>query len=1464
LLFINLVLNFPLVQTALTHTLANYYSNKLHVKIHIGKVDFQFLKKLVLRDVYIQDLHADTLLYATDLKFDIGQLSFKSHQIFLSEIDIDKATIHLTTYKKEHSLNLQFIIDAFASKDTTKTVVPGWKVAFGKLALNNVNFRLQNQHDTSTPDNYGINTSDLKVHEIYSKIQMIQFTGDTVRATIESLSAKEQSGFILKKFSCFVKLSAHGMELNALKIQTPTTNILTDLIFKYKKFGDFDDFTNQVDMNAKFNKSKVCFEDISYFAHGLKAVHNCFTLSGEYSGTVNHLRGHNMSIGWDKFSNMEGDFQLDDITDIDSAYIKVYLTNLITSKQEIEDLPAPPFDREGHIKLPDNISTLHTLHLSGFFDGSITSFKAGGTILTDIGNISASLHLWQKPGDKQENYTGLLETKNFNLGEFWQVKDLGTITSTVSIKGKGLKKENADATLSGIIENITYRKYTYQNTIISGELKKGFFSGFAKITDPHIHLDFNGKINLASQNSIFQFESHINQANLSALHILKDTSTAILSTHIKVNATGSTLDNLEGAVYIDSTSYITEKNMYYVNHLALASSLNGDYHIIDLKSDYADATLSGHFNLTNTYECLQNLMASYIPSIFPKEKPIKGGKKDKHDYSLILRFNENTGLTNLFVPGLVIASGTKITGHYNEYSNDFNLNINSSEIDLSSKKLKNWKIDATGDESSMVFNSGCDTLYVSDSLYAANFTLNGNATNDTVHYALVWNDDSANFANIPGYVNFPTKSKIVFKFLHPVISMVDSVWRINNNNLIVYDSARWSVKSFIISHSNQSFISLQGIVANNNTDKLNLTIHDLNLASLNLGSSQLAGKLNGTASISNLLGHPFFTSSLSFSDLALNKEYLGDGTLNSRWDTSSQSIILEGNSLYYGNPALSINGKYTPGKSDNNLNLDVSLTKFPTKLFQRYLSDVSSVLNGNVTGQAHITGTPSHPLINGDVTAVLKQMKFDYLNISCHSPAINIKITPDTFKILPSTLLDEDGNKALFTGTFTHQNFKNLQMDFFLDAKNFLCLNTNELQNNSYFGKAYVTGNMEIYGPLDALHIDANITTEKNTVFTIPLENASELDQANYIEFTSKGKGKKLHTAPAYKVTLGGLQLDFTVHVTSDATAKILFSSKEERLESQGLGTIQFSLDNIGDINMRGNYTITGGDYIFILGQNIINKRFILQPGGTISWNGDPYNADINLTTTYSTSASLEPFFQGDVSGAYTKRFPVDCDLDLSGKLTSPDVSFKINLPTVDDQTRQIVESYLSNEDMLKTQVFTLLIINSFAPVGAGITNTSGAQAGLATSTEMLSNQLSNWINKINNGVNVAVDYQPGTQLSPSEARLALSKELLNGKLVVTGDAVNMSGIPTASTQTTNANSNLIEFDAEYKLSKNGKLKIKAYNKANDNTQIYALSPYTQGAGISYKEGFSTFHELWHKIFGKKPETPKVRDSNSK
>jgi len=1012
------------------------------------------------------------------------------------------------------------------------------------------------------------------------------------------------------------------------------------------------------------------------------------------------------------------------------------------------------------------------------------------------------------------------------------------------------------------MQSFNYRNYNYKNTTLNGELRKGFFSGIVQVNDPNLHLNFNGELDLVSKIHTYKFDANILNSDLMAMHIVSDSSSpAILSTHIKVNAEGNSLDDVTGTLSMDSTYYNIRRKQYHLNHLVLTSGLNDGLRNVIITSDYANAEISGHYSPLNSLACFKGLLANYLPDKFSKEVRLKN--KDYHDYNFDIHFRENTGLTDLFVPSLKIASGAEVKGFYKERDNSFSLTGQSSFIEWNGRKAKEVKINAKGNETNLNAKITSDTLFVSDSLYAAGFAVNSNISNDTVHYAVKWSNDSGNYANVPGYIAFTRSAQTVFKLLAPQIDIADSMWQLNKQNMVTIDTSGITAEDLMFYHG-QQYISVIGKLSNRKSDAIVIDFHKFNLEDLLVASPSFKGTVDGTASISNVNNHLLFVSSLSFNDIYFNKEYIGNGSIDSYWDNATQSIATNGQINYYNSKSISFIGNYYPNKDSENVSIDGVLRGFQIKTFNQYTKGYCSEMDGTLNGNFHLSGNLNKPVFHGNIVASIKKVKVDYLNTYYHTPELSITIAPDTFRITPSRLYDDKGDTAIVSGNLYHNHFKNFRMDFGLTTNNFYCLNTKDDNASSYFGQGYVSGNASIYGFLNSIHIDANITTQKGTVFNIPLSNASEVEESGFIHFVNKNE-KKEQKKKRYRVNSSGLQMDFNIHATPDATAKIIFASKVgDILTSKGNGTIQFGMNNLGDITLRGDYTVTDGSYRFVL-QNVINEDFNLQPGGTIQWNGDPYNADININTTHLVRTPLQPLFPFDTTHTqYSKSVPVFCDLDLSGKLTAPDIKFDIELPTVDQETRQTVASYLSNPDEMNRQVFSLLIIKSFLPVQEGANNSSAPTPTIipgTAATAILSSQLTNLLNSISNKVNVGVNINPATTLTPQEVQLLLTTELLGGRVLINTDMAQI-GTTSSGAQTENSNNVVGEVSVEYLVSKDGKLRVKAFNKANDNTAVNLLNaPYTQGAGVSYKESFNTFLELWDRIKNKfrKDDTKKPK-----
>jgi hypothetical protein len=280
---------------------------------------------------------------------------------------------------------------------------------------------------------------------------------------------------------------------------------------------------------------------------------------------------------------------------------------------------------------------------------------------------------------------------------------------------------------------------------------------------------------------------------------------------------------------------------------------------------------------------------------------------------------------------------------------------------------------------------------------------------------------------------------------------------------------------------------------------------------------------------------------------------------------------------------------------------------------------------------------------------------------------------------------------------------------------------------------------------------------------------------------------------------------------------------------------------------MFGDVELLKGNYLFTL-QNVINKRFEIESGGRISFSGSPTNATIDLAAIYDTRAAPYNLYPGDPSDPNAeklkKRIPVECHLNLLGELQSPTIQTGIQMPTADSRTRDFLESATGTEEELMKQFLSLLVINDFYSVtGFGIQNMSAVNSSIAgvTASELLSNQLSNWLSQISDDFDIGFNYRPGDQVTSQEVEVALSTQLLNDRVLISGN-VDVGGQETNPSSTSASNPFIMgDFEVEYRITSN--ISILAFNRARDEL-IFNTAPYKQGVGISYREDFNDLKQL--------------------
>ncbi len=1465
------------VQTYLGREAAIFLSSKLNTRVEIGSVDIEFFRKIVLQDVYVQDLHKDTLLYAKKLKISINRIDFKAHQLHIADVILLNCNSKIIKYKAEDDFNFQFILDSFKNTDTTATHNAPWDVKFKSVTLINSAFVFRSEHDTLITT--GVNYFDVNARRINTEISDIRFDKDTIRSTIDYLSAKERSGFIIQNLSSYVKISPVGIQLDELRIKTPESNIATDLTFKYDHYRDFKDFINKVTIKADFDHSRVEMADIAYFAPALKGIYKNLTVSGKIKGLINDLRGKDMDIYLGGYTRFTGDVTLTGLPHLDETSIYLNVKNLSTNYGDLKLIPVPPFTDHKTLDVPYAFAKLGNMKFKGTFTGLYNDFYAYGDFTSALGNLSSDLSVRHDTLKKKEFYKGKLKSAEFDFGKFFGVASLGKVTMNVDVDGSGFTLSDVAANLKGTVNSININNYTYQNIAVEGTIANKIFKGKLNVADDNIDLNFIGGVDFTHKLPHLDFVATVNNADLGALHFIKDTTRTNLSTQVIVDVTGNNIDNLIGQINFDNTIYKRKNEVYKMSVFNLVTEEEKGSKSIRLNSDFLDAKINGTFKILDMPLSIEYLLSKYLPSYFRSTVYAKTIIPQNFDYNFL--FKKTDAVTRLFAPDIKIAPSTLIKGNFNSATNHLVIKGNSDKLMVKGFEIKDWHMDLKTN-GLMDFETGCARLYTSDSSWLTDFNISTQTHADSVNLALTWDNKTKNNykGDIKAFLNIHTDKSIKFKILPSVFIVADSAWAIDKDNEILIDTSHIAVNSVTFEHGNQSF-SLNGIVSQNKMDELKLLLTNFNLANANLFTKgkgvTLKGTIDGASTFTDFYHDLVFSSDNVFKSVFINENELGDGNIKTTWDNPTQALKMNGSFTLGIVPNIVFSGYYYPKKEENNLDMDINMEALRMDLFEPFVKQYCSKFKGFFAGKLKIKGSLKKPELSGIVNVNAKNITVDYLNTK-YNFSQNVVVNNNSFGVENMTVYDDNGNTALVRGKVYHDNFKNFQLDFDIQANKFMCLNTSEADNSSYYGKAYITGIVNIFGYTDNIRIDANVRTEKITPgdradkfrlnskteltkFYIPLSKQSEISESNFVTYVKKDSTIKIKDD--YKVKLGGLTLNFDLDVTPDAEVQLIFDQKVgDIIKARGTGTINLNISSKGDFKMYGDYVIDNGDYLFTL-QNIINKRFELEKGGTIRWSGIPYKADMNLSAVYKARASLKPFFPEDSTSNMKKRFPVDLKLLMTGDLLSPEINFDIGLPTVDADKRQTVLSYINTDAERNRQVFSLLILNSFV-TPYQLTNsvggpTVGSAAG-ANSSELLSNQLSNMLSKVSKDFDVGVNYRPGDAISKEELGLALSTQLFDDKLTIDGNVSNSQ-----STNNQNTNNIIGDVNVEYKLTDDGKIRVKAFNKANDNSSNqYASGPYTQGVGIFYREEFDFIGDLFLRYLNAVKPKKKKKEEISK
>tara|TARA_B100001063_G_scaffold247028_1_gene289526 strand:- start:20524 stop:24930 length:4407 start_codon:yes stop_codon:yes gene_type:complete len=1439
----------PTVQTFAAQKVSDFLSKELKNEIKIERLSIDFFNAIDLKEIYISDQNQDTLVSLKQAKVSIGVLSLKENYLNL-DLKLTEPYFNLYRKKEDSLFNHQFIIDYFSSSQNKNSV--SWSIDLDETQIVNGRFSYHDYHKSDS-NLRTVNYSHIDLSKIYLNANDAQVVGGNIYASIQQLSFVEANGFELKNLATDLSVERELLDFQNTIIQTAKTELDADIRFMANSFADYNQFIDLVHLSTTFRNSLVSMDDIAFFASPLDGIEEQVYLDGRVNGTISNLKGESIEIHVNKETVLIGDFNLKGLPDIQNTYIFLELDEFRTTANGIRQLPYPPFNEKNHLTVPENIDRLGTISFRGNFTGFYNDFVATGKVNSALGSVETDLALKEKES-QLFTYKGSVSSSGFNVGQFLDVNQLGNVAFQLDVDGQGVTKKTVQAKAEGKLQKLEFQDYTYRDVNLNGSFTNQKFEGSIGMKDKNLAFDFNGVIDAVGEQLISDFELDVKKAKLAQLNLYnREDSLTEVSFETKINLIGFDFDEVRGNLRIDSLKYLdSDTKLQLVDSLIVSSEKENDLRFLKLQSSLMNGEMSGVFKLNELHLAINSILENYLPNNnYQKPKELQ-----KFDYKIV--FRETEPITKVLLEDFTIDSGAVLSGSVNSNRSAITAKLTANKVFLKSHEFKNvdFSINSNSDslKSSLTtssyrffgFNS-LDSFQLDAQFHQGNFNLRS-------HWDGI--NQEVNYGQLQVDAFFHDFDSLEAQFVNSYISIEDSIWTIDSSNLVSIDGKNIDIQNFHLFNEAQDF-RLNGKISEQADDSLELEIQNLNLSYLALllpeESIKMSGIGDGNLLIKDAYNNFTLTSDLQFDSLKLNEVYIGEAYFKSDWLPGTSVLDVQGRLGKKSDNILVIDGEVHPKRKSESLNLDLVFNDFPIVLLEPYIDEYLTDLSGTTSGTVEVNGEASKPLLKGKLMLNKAGMRVNMLNTT-YTITDEVIIQPDFIGVNNIKIVDENGSEAYATGTVFHNNYSDLSLDIGLEYNNFLALNTSSKDNELYYGTAICSGNANISGFDDQFIININATALKGTDFKIPLNQGAEVSNSDFLVFTNshKKEEKAIET-----IDLSGIQLNFDLEIEPEAKLQIIFDEQiGDILEANGEGNLKLEINTLGNFNIFGQYVIHDGEYLFTL-KNIVNKRFDLAKGSRISWDGDPYRARLDMRAIYNLRASLIDIMPEDTTGTYKRRVPVELELQMTGFLLSPEIAFDIRLPSADDVTRRRLESvlYVNNNDVnqqeMNQQVFGLLVLNRFMPpsTGSSAQNSYNRGApGVNNGYEFLSNQMSNWLSQVSDQFDVGVNYRKGNEYTSDEVDVSLSTELFEDRLVLDG---NLGYSDQRELQNENQSNFIGEFNVEYKLSKDGRLRLKAFNRSTNNSLLQTYSPYTQGVGLFYREEFDTFGELWRRYFSK-------------
>jgi translocation and assembly module TamB len=1335
---------------------------------------------------------------------------------------------------------------------------PNWEITINELDFTD------NSAIISSATNPPIEFEDLTL-----KLENIAYQPGNINLELLESHSPNILGLHLVNFQFKAALSENEIAISRLQMETPYSNIHSDISITYTNFASFldDPLSGNYDLNI--HDLYLGPEDLLWAGKEFSSDTSLWWADQAIS-LETELKFSNRSAEIESFKAKRGESTT---MSLDGKVTNPLNTNNMfvhESSLSIETLAS-----EWSHFLPDSLSLNipDSLKLSVQANGPIKELNSELALNTPDG----SFHLLALLGIHSEeiNFSGNLSMEDIQLGKILKQADMGQAQGNFQFEGSNSEKNGTNANINGSFNQLELYGYDYNALNTTINLKDSLINAELHHDNRDLEMDLYATAVLDSLLPSYSMNIDLRGADLQALNLSsKDMKLRINS---KAGFTGN-INNFDAFFDLSEGLIVKDGSSYDTGNLELTANANDSLTELSLNSEFMEANFDANAPPLEIIAAINNHLKNYLDKTKPEEDTISGvklnGRLDVHQTRL---------LTEVILPGLNHLDPLTFEIEFDQDSGIFNSELSVPRILYNEAELSNLIFFSESNLNSMDFNLNFERLSAGP-INIFQTVLTGDFFNNELNLDLLIEDENENDIFHLASQIISRNDSLSIHIIPENIIMSSEIWTIPDDNVLIFSSPEIFANNFSLRNNEQN-ISLNTELADGAENHLGIFFENFQLSTLtrvlNPDNPPAEGELEGRIIIDNPLEKPGFIAGMSITQLKVLDQILGTLDVDAENTSPGEYVARVGLSGDYTD--IKILANLSSMEEGTNSSAEISINKLGLNVLEGLLTETIDNASGELRGEFTFENNPDTMLYSGNINFHEASMLIKPLNNTFTFSNDPISLNNSGLYFDKFIIEDPGGNIFEVRGNVLTENISNPELNIDIIADNFLLLNSSAGDNELFYGKALLDARIRVTGNISQPLININGKLNEGTDITIvlPEQELDLIEREGVVEMVNMLDPDDIMTRTEERRTvegLSGMEIRSVMAIGPDVTFRIIIDERSgDYLEITGEADVSFDLNRNGEMVLSGIYELSSGIYEVSL-YNIVSRKLELEKGSRISWSGDPLGAALDLRAVYRVRTSAGDLMADQLTGAdasvrmrYRQELPFDVYLNIKGTLMQPDISFALDMPenqrgALDGTVYNRVQQLNNTESELNRQVFGLLVLGRFFPEGGSSVRESETAESRARSSvsQMLSKQLNSLTDRHIKGVELDLnldsytDYQSGSAQDRTQLNVNLRKNLFSDRVIVqVGSSVDLEGRP--ETETQGVADIIGDVSLEYLLTEDGRFRLRGFRK-NEFEGFVEGQLVVTGISLIFNKEFNK----WKEAFIRQKETGIMDLSNAK